>query len=239
MKNKVSKVQGWISFLLLSSLLLHTMPTGAAERDLPVVKVHFVVLTDNIDQSAAGIDRAMHNEIDILNKYFVKRNGDKIIKFELNDVVQYDEIRSSNCEFIRIGEFAGEYNASDWQKRFNKCKDKKVIAPNTINFYIYDSYSENHGFSNKNSHGKNNHRHPYILLDWERLNHQDQSPEEHEMGHALGLEHVCVPGAGHNSDTNIMASADCGEGSGGLRNLGFEDDQVKKILDSYAYPLKK
>ena len=69
------------------------------------------------------------------------------------------------------------------------------------------------------------------MLDWERIGHAVQSPEEHEMGHAFGLEHVCEQGASSASHTNIMASAggDC-EGSGGLRDIGFTEQQIAVIL---------
>jgi hypothetical protein len=57
------------------------------------------------------------------------------------------------------------------------------------------------------------------------------------MGHAFGLGHECVPGARRTTSTNIMASADCGKGSGGLRDIGFNATQVKIILD-YASKIK-
>ena len=68
-----------------------------------------------------------------------------------------------------------------------------------------------------------------MLFDWVRLNHQTQSPEEHEMGPAFGLGHVCAIGATQNTPTNIMASQDCGKGSGGLRTLGFNRSQIATI----------
>ncbi len=50
------------------------------------------------------------------------------------------------------------------------------------------------------------------------------------MGHAFGLIHVCEPNAKRNSNTNIMASSGRCKGSGGLRNIGFNQQQVNTIL---------
>ncbi len=96
---------------------------------------------------------------------------------------------------------------------FNACDD-----PRAINVYVYDSYAERGGFADVTSHGRRNSNRPYLLLDWERLGHKVQGAEEHEMGHAFGLEHVCAPGAKPKTSTNIMASADCGLGSGGYHH---------------------
>ena len=57
----------------------------------------------------------------------------------------------------------------------------------------------------------------------------DEGGEEDEMGHAFGLEHVCAPGATVKTPTNIMASADCKKGSGGLRNIGFDSEQAGTV----------
>ncbi|MDC4142905.1 metalloprotease, partial [Acinetobacter nosocomialis] len=45
--------------------------------------------------------------------------------------------------------------------------------------------------------------------------------------------HVCVPNATKTTPTNIMASAECKLGSGGLRNLGFTQTQLQTILSTY------
>ena len=108
-----------------------------------------------------------------------------------------------------------------------------------INFYIVDSYSKKQGYKSITSHGKNAGNHPFILIDWERLNHKVQSPEEHEMGHAFGLVHVCKKNAKISSETNIMASTENCEGSGGLRNIGFNDKQLKTINITYKKILRR
>ena len=60
------------------------------------------------------------------------------------------------------------------------------------------------------------------------------------MGHAFGLNHMCVENAKRSTATNIMASGgkyetadgkeeDC-EWSGGERNLGFDAGQSQTVL---------
>ena len=54
---------------------------------------------------------------------------------------------------------------------------------------------------------------------------------------SFGLKHVCAPKATKRTPTNIMASAECKLGSGGLRNLGFTPVQLQTILSTYKqYP---
>ncbi len=199
---------------------------------LPVIDINFVILTDTYNKDNKEIEREMRNEVYILNKYFVGANGKQLIQFRTKGIHFYNEIKNSTCKFIEVGKTYLQYDSNYWQKLFNQCKDPVVVQQQVVNFYIYDSYSNSKGFGDKNGHGKNNGNHPYILFDWQRLNHYEQSPEEHEMGHALGLDHVCAPGASKSSDTNIMTSADCGLGSGGLRNIGFSDDQIEVILEN-------
>ena len=90
-------------------------------------------------------------------------------------------------------------------------------------------------------HGRKNGHQPYILLDYERLPHV-QAAEEHEMGHAFGLDHICYPDAqgqlGHRRrrsankyETADGEKADC-EGSGGERNLGFTAEQSATVLET-------
>ncbi|KAA5655010.1 metalloprotease, partial [Pseudomonas aeruginosa] len=51
------------------------------------------------------------------------------------------------------------------------------------------------------------------------------------------LKHVCAPKATKRTPTNIMTSAECKLGSGGLRNLGFTPVQLQTILSTYnQYP---
>lgn len=101
-------------------------------------------------------------------------------------------------------------------------------------FIIYDSYTEKLKYNDITSWGFRNQGRPFVLIDWERLNYQTQSATPHEMGHAFGLKHVCSPHATKKTPTNIMSSYDCGLGSGGLSNLGFNREQYSKIMESYG-----
>lgn len=219
------------TFLFLQ-VLLPTCFAANKDHDLIIFDVNFVLLSRNPAVNSTVTKEAALNEIDILNTYFKAKNRSSIIQFRLKNYSTYNDIKSSECDFIKIGDYTGRYYSQQWQALFNKCKDLRVVDPTAINFYINDSFSEKKGFKDKTSHGINNKNRPYIILDWERLNHRIQSPEEHEMGHAFGLGHECAPEATINTSTNIMASADCGKGSGGKRNIGFNDNQVKTILEN-------
>ena len=139
--------------------------------------------------------------------------------------------------FVKLGDTKEEYNSDRWADKFNECSDKKVKDPSAVNFFIFDSYSKKQGYADRTSHGKRNSNRPYVLIDWVRLDHKVQSPEEHEMGHAFGLDHVYVKGAKITDSTNIMASAESGEGSGGLRDIGFNNKQVATIRE-YAVRIR-
>lgn len=193
--------------------------------------LHFAVITKNVDAHRIASLEQLKKEVDILNMYFVAENRKAIVKFRFKSAAFYNEIRNSDCEFVKLGDATSPYDSDRGAALFNACNDLRVRDPRAINFYIYDSYAPRIGFSDTTSHGRRNANRPYVLIDWERLNHSDQSAEEHEMGHAFGLYHECVPGATRGTSTNIMASADCGKGSGGRRDIGFNALQVRTILD--------
>ncbi|HHO46880.1 MAG TPA: hypothetical protein ENN06_00195 [Desulfobacteraceae bacterium] len=225
--------------LVLACLSLLACSTWDDRQDIPVFDVHFVVLTGKQHINDAVDTETAVNEVDILNRYFVSEDNQTLVRFRFKGLHTFEEIQDTSCAFIRIGDFTGEYNSGYWRDLFNACPDPRVVDPAAINFYIIDSYSAGKGFAEKNSHGVNNSNRPYILLDWERLNHTIQSPEEHEMGHAFGLGHECAPGADIETSTNIMASRECGKGSGGRRDIGFNTRQVKVIKRNAVIMRKK
>jgi len=225
--------------LVLACLSFMACSTGDDGPDIPVFDVHFVVLSGKPHINDAVDTETAVNEIDILNRYFVAEDRQPLVRFRFKALHTFEEIQDTSCEFIRIGDFTGEYSSGYWRDLFNACPDPRVVDPSAINFYIVDRYSAGKGFAEKDSHGVNNANKPYILLDWERLNHTIQSPEEHEMGHAFGLGHECAPGAGIETSTNIMASRECGKGSGGRRDIGFNRKQVRIIKQNAAIMRKK
>jgi hypothetical protein len=78
----------------------------------------------------------------------------------------------------------------------------------------------------QNGRARTNSDHPYMFLDYARAL-RPRTPvttfpwaaEEHEAGHAFGLDHACEP-AGHLGNTRTMQTGACGDGLG-ARNLGF------------------
>lgn len=204
---------------------------GSAVKDDTPFDVHFITLTEN-PEAQVELDQ-LRGEVDILNRYFRSKNGSSLPRFRFKGAVYARDVRDTSCkDLVNLGGAAEAYRGSRWSRLINECHDDRFRDPGAINFYIYDSWSEKHGFDDTVSHGRFNDGNPYVLIDWERLGHTDQSPEEHEMGHAFGLKHICVEGAKRYSDTNIMASAECGKGSGGKRNVGFDASQVDRIWKS-------
>ena len=218
----------WIALSLAFFLVSSCQRDTKAESSL--FDVYFIIMLDADKYSSSLSKDAMLDEIDILNTYFRSADGQPLPRFNYSGLVYTQEIASTSCdELVRLGKIETEYDGSHWNTLINECDDPRIANPNAINLYVYDSWTLKRGFSDKSSHGRNNDDWPYILLDRERLGHQIQSPEEHEMGHAFGLRHRCVEGATGSSSTNIMASASCGKGSGGRRDLGFDRAQLERI----------
>lgn len=189
----------------------------------PVIPIHFCVITRNPQADAIATKQALRREVDILNQFFRTIDGKPFIKFRFKDAVLYREVKDLNCPVVAMGDMTN-YDGRRLHREFNRCNHPQVRDPHAINFLVKD-----HPGSDM-SHGSNNGDHPYVLIDWARLGHKNQSPEEHEMGHALGLGHGGVPGATRRTPTNIMASSAEGFGSGGRRNLGFTESQQALIL---------
>lgn len=188
-----------------------------------VFDIHFAIITKNRQAQRIATVTQLRKEVDILNKYFINEHGDVIVKFRFKSAHMYDEIKDLNCPLV-INANNQHYNENDWQDNFNKCTHPKVWDPNAINIYIFDSHDGA-------CHGRRNSNRPYIFFHYKRLNHTDQSPEEHEMGHCFGLGHECSYGLRLRDNSNIMTSKDylCpkhqalknAERSGGQRNIGF------------------
>jgi hypothetical protein len=196
----------------------------------PVFDVNFVVLTQRPEAIARATPEQMRREVNILNTYFIGEDGRNPARFRFKNITYAHQLRGNMCgSLLEMGDYAREYNHLDFKARYDACDDNRLVDPNAINFYVYDSYKNRHGFGDIDSHGHNHGDHPFVLIDWERLDHRTQSPEEHEMGHAFGLPHVCVPSAKLETSTNIMASHDCGRGSGGRRNIPFNAEQLDTI----------
>jgi hypothetical protein len=207
-----------------------TLAANPKPGELPIFPVHFIVLTRNPQAHRVATLAQCRKECDILNATFRTLDGKPLVRFEFKGYASYQDIKQSASELLAYGDRTEQYDTDDVAKAFNACKDRRVRDPQAINFYIYDSHSAKGGFGDTTSHGKRNSNRPFVLIDWERLNNKIQNAEAHEMGHAFGLEHIGVPGAGENTSTNIMASASEQFGSGGKRDLGFSPSQSALIL---------
>ncbi|MEQ1883340.1 MAG: hypothetical protein ABL878_20500 [Burkholderiales bacterium] len=215
---------------VLACVLLAFAATTAAAEELPTFDIHFVVLTRNAGaQRVATLDQ-LRREVDILNSFFVSATREPLVRFRFKSATLFQESQKSGCKLKDLGDNPVPLDTSRAAELFNACDDPNIRDPRAINFYIYDAYAPVSGFKDATGHGRRNSDRPFVFLDWQRLNHGDQAAEEHEMGHAFGLEHICVPGATRRTPTNIMSSADCGKGSGGLRNLGFNEQQAATVL---------
>jgi hypothetical protein len=201
-----------------------------AADPLPQFDVHFAVITRNPGAHRVATREQLEKEVEILNAHFVSEQRHAVVVFKLKSVALYGEIKDSACELVGLGDSAQNFDSGLADRAFNACAEPLVRDPHAINFYVYDAYAGATGFADATGHGRRNSNRPYVFLDWKRLNHAGQAPEEHEMGHAFGLGHECVPGATPRTSTNIMASAECGKGSGGMRDLGFNARQVESIL---------
>ncbi len=202
----------------------------------PVVPVTFVFTTNN--PSAAQFDNftQMRKEISILNKYYLDDQGKKIFNFKLNRYIPYEEFSKLHCDLKQQINQPYPISTETIPASVNTCFPKRTASKEVIVF-IYDAYSTKWKFKDVTSRAFRNNGKPFILLDWNRLNYNIQAGSVHEMGHVFGLKHVCAPKATKRTPTNIMTSAECKLGSGGLRNLGFTPAQLQTILTTYnQYP---
>jgi hypothetical protein len=198
-------------------------------KQIPEIDVHFCVITSNPKAQQKATLQQLKEEVKILNSKFVTFRKKPIVRFKFKSASFYNDIKNSKDQLAVFGNSKEAGNTDKFTKLFSSCTDKKIRDPHAINFYVYDSYNEKSGFADITSHGRRNSNRPFILIDWQRLNNNVQSPEAHEMGHAFGLYHVAVPGAKPNHPTNIMTSTQYGFGSGGKRDLGFTESQTAII----------
>ena len=177
--------------------------------------------------------RPMANYIvERINENFRMANGKKVINFYLKDVNRYgydprDDL--AQCfHLFQLGEGnlrndnGRRYTKERWIEAYEDCdllKDRKAL-----NIYVYDAHDSEKGSDSTTGRGISNSEndyHAFILLDWNRLvkdynnvkvsymrYSSAQRPSTHEIGHAMGLHHVCDNTAiSKTSDTNFMASS--------------------------------
>ncbi len=203
---------------------------GKRPEVIPEFDIHFCVITKNPEARKRATLAQLHEEVAILNRRFVDLKGDPIAKFRFKSASLYQDVEKLGCPFVALGDSSEPYDSYGWEEIFNHCDHPQVRDPHAINIFVNDAYREPLGFKSSICHGKNNSNHPYILIDYARLNNTSLSPEVHEMGHAFGLGHVGVAGSDRFAHTNYMCSSVLNFGSGGRRNLGFTEDQLAIIL---------
>lgn len=217
----------WIPGLI--SIFLLCSGSAFAQKEYLTFPVQVVMLTQSKKALEQIDERRILASIEQLNANFRTLEGEVLVKFSPVVFRRHADAQDSRCALLKLGDLDAPYHGETVARWVNECNDEAVKSRSHINVYIVDSYSAERGFAHQDGHGRRNSNRPYVLLDWERVISGYQSPLEHEMGHAFGLGHVCEPGATVKTSTNIMASADCKKGSGGLRDLGFTADQADTI----------
>jgi hypothetical protein len=199
--------------------------------DLPRIPIHFVVLSSSSDVHRFVTIEQLDREIEILNSRFVRENREKLFGFYRKYVSFYSDIAKSDCKLLRLGDQHNKPSPTDLAL-FHNCQDRRIRDPGAINFYIFKSYYEGNTLA-KNSFAGGA-AVPLLMINWERMVTRYKAAQEHEMGHIFGLEHIKACGSTSATNTNIMATSDdsC-EGDGGNRNVGFYDDQVSVIMQTW------
>lgn len=195
------------------------------------IQVNFVVSSNKPEVIQYQSSRYFKQQIKILNQYFLDENDEKIFKFYLGNTISYKSFTKRNCDFQTMLNKAEVFIVKNLAPSFNRCLPQE--KSNQVFVFVYDSYANHNRFADTTSWGFYNKGKPFILLDWKRFDLGKNSAILHEMGHAMGLNHVCIPGAKRQDSTNRMASGQCGKGSMGLRNLGFTPAQIGKMYQNY------
>ncbi len=195
-----------------------------------IYPVNIVEITAKPGRSlrAADYRSAIENVVALLNRDFRLENGKSLFHFELKNYQRYPSTfelsrLSSGCKkLVQLGDKDQEYDTDEegrpyvWKEYLQGCGDFRYHDPKALNVYIYDSYTAANGDADTDGHGNYNWSydyHGYLFLDYERVKSgydgtENYRAEAHEVGHALGLDHVCELGASTgSSETNLMASA--------------------------------
>lgn len=204
--------------------------------DYDTFPVHFCVVTNNDSAKKFVSKILLRNEIDTLNKYFTAEDPadpsgrKKLVHFTYEGATFYDEAKQSGSALVTFLDQDRSYGGKHINSLFDTEINPDIRCPKAINIYIYDSWKRGLSRADLTGHGRRNGNEPYILLDYMRLGHRIQAPEEHEMGHCFGLEHRCDPSvATDTTPSNIMTSGQGCSGKGGARNIGFDKAQVDSI----------
>jgi len=215
--------------------------------------IHFCVVTQNDSATNKATLAQLREEVNILNTYFTAEDPSlssgrrKMLHFTFKSATFYTQASVSGSPLVDLLDQEISYEGDSIQSLFNQESNASIRDPHALNIYVYDSWNSTDQRAHFGSHARNNNDRPYVLLDYVRLNHNIQAPEEHEMGHAFGLAHICeaggvnIMGSGNKFPANgAIASEDvdyyeedCPFG-GGPRTEGFSQTQCAIILEHAA-----
>ena len=148
-----------------------------------------------------------------------------------------DPLPSDPSKGLCVGVFCPFYSYSEALARsVNECHDPELRKPGMVNVYIIDNcrwpLSSTNCGNESLSHGRRNGNTPYVFIDYIRLLRGDavapgdraraRGAEQHELGHTLGLGHVCFTDS--SGSTNAMHHSTICVGGKGDRAAGFFHD---------------
>lgn len=195
-----------------------------------------------------------HAFVEALNRRFTGADGPicgsrGCVRFSYGSHDWLSEVKEHSCAKLEAvsAPTRSEHMEGGYLKRaVNSCHNPRLRRDRAINVYIYDSCKwadgdwncdkrTGHGAFNRQSDGVFRN---YVFLDYQRvmlpggtpdLDRVRQAAEEHEMGHAFGLVHLCSQEVNNTrSESNIMQSAACAP-SGGRRNMPFGFIATKEL----------
>jgi hypothetical protein len=209
-----------VSYLCLLFVLA---PQPLLAENIPEFGVHFVNALP--DANAGQFDKAAaEREVEILNQYFKSADGNLVVHFHFAGYERFSAPAPANCTAMNLLKTL-DVHSSAWKKQwfhdYRICKEPRFYSKSHVNFIVADNIDARNGAADVDSMGGMTGNVPFVIIDPARLGHKIQSPEEHEMGHAFGLAHVCHPGAKTKTPTNIMGSKANWKGSGGARTVGI------------------
>lgn len=215
----------------------------------PQIPVHITVLCGTATcQNLTEAD--LETQIERLNRCFFFENdfGQPWfpIKFVYKSGTLYSEVdQTDNC-WIRANDASGNWH--DFHTNLSTCDTSgsdKDFDPNAVNMYIYQNVWKKEGetVANNWGHGYRNHNQPVFVVDIDRLDISDtttcedsSNPVAHEMGHAMGLGHLCestsITGASNSylmssgPYCNEACSGDMSASVSGTRDQGIPFDSL-------------
>lgn len=184
--------------------------------------------TDGRERRPEAIRARFLSHVDDLNKEFRSEAGEQLVRFHLQAVVPWLDIKDSPCEAVKLA-FAGK----NFAPALKACDDPRIRRPKAVNVYIYEPWLQNEDRT-MTSHGRVGSFGPYALIHWK--SHHKFDLLWHELGHAFGLPHVCTSPRPAGTHWNIMATPDtCKTAKTVTYGFHFDEKQTAKVKDLVAH----